>query len=126
MLFIPNMIVIPTAGKFAGKKAVVIKNIDDRICLIAGVQRLPKESEDYMSKVEKKKNDRFLSFVKKVNVRHLMATRYKADIGLSEVDYSQISNINSKKEVRNKVVDIMKKAQENGKAKFLFTELKFY
>ena len=55
-----------------------------------------------------------------------MATRYKADIGLSEVDYSQISNINSKKEVRNKVVDIMKKAQENGKAKFLFTELKFY
>ncbi|WUR02431.1 ribosomal protein eL27 [Vairimorpha necatrix] len=125
MLFIPNMIVIPTAGKFAGKKAVVVKNLDNRNVLIAGVQRLPKESEDYMSKVEKRKNDRFLSFVKKVNVRHLMATRYKADIGLGEADYSKIDDLNIKKEVRNKVVEIMKKAQESGKAKFLFTELKF-
>lgn len=125
MLFIPNMIVIPTSGKFAGKKAVVIKNIDERTCLIAGVQKIPKKSEDYLSKEEKRKNDRFLSFVKKINVRHLMATRYKADIGLGEVDYNNISDVNSKKEVRNKVVEVLKKAQENGKAKFLFTELKF-
>ena len=60
------MIVIPTAGKFAGKKAVVIKNIDDRICLIAGVQRLPKESEDYMSKVEKKKMIDFYHLLRKL------------------------------------------------------------
>lgn len=125
------MIAIPTAGKFAGKKTVIVKNIDDKYCLVAGVQRLPKQSEDFCSKDEKRKNDRFLTFVKKYNIRHLLATRYKADIGLNDISFDEVLDNESdcvkqsKEKVIQQVTDIMKKAHEENKAKFLFTELKF-
>lgn len=125
------MIAIPTAGKFAGKKAVIVKNIDDKYCLVAGIQRLPKQSEDFCSKDEKRKNDKFLVFLKKYNIRHLLATRYKADIGLGDLSFDDVldnekSDFKQNKEkVICQVSDIMEKAHKENKAKFLFTELKF-
>ncbi|KAG5859842.1 ribosomal protein L27 [Encephalitozoon hellem] len=126
MLFVPNMIVVVTSGKNAGKKAVVIKQLDERYVLTACVVRIPKESEDYQPKWIKRRNSKFYVILKKYNISHLIATRYKADLGLSAIDYSGIDqNAETKRVLTDKTKDSMMKAWKESKAKFLFSSLSF-
>lgn len=125
MIFVPNMLVLPVAGKYAGKKGVVLKNLDDNYVVVAGIQRLPKKSEDYMSKAEKRKNDKFLVFIKKYNVRHLEATRYKADLGNDAIDFTGFEDIKNRPTIKKRIVEAFSKLKEGNKAKWMFRELKF-
>ncbi|CAD25220.1 60S RIBOSOMAL PROTEIN L27 [Encephalitozoon cuniculi GB-M1] len=126
MFFVPNMIVVVTSGKNAGKKAVVIKQIDERYVLTACVVRIPKEPEDHQPKWIKRRNAKFYIILKKYNIAHLIATRYKADLGLATIDYSGIEdNAETKKVLTNKTKDAMMKAWKENKAKFLFSSLSF-
>ena len=102
MIFKPNMIVVVTSGRLAGKKAVVLKQLDDNHLIISGISRIPKESEEYLSSWEKRKNSKFLTFIKKINLRHLVATRYKADVGTVDIDLESIVDDLEKKSEANK------------------------
>jgi large subunit ribosomal protein L27e len=127
MVFKTNMIVIMTAGRHAGMKAVVVKKIDENTLLVSGVARCPTESEDYLPSWQKRKNEKLLTFVKKVNVRHVLATRYKADIGLTEVELTEdiISNPEAKMKCNESANKILREALNANKAKWLFTPLRF-
>lgn len=126
MIFVQNMIVVATTGKNAGKKAVVIKQLDDRIVLTACVVRTPTESKDTDPKWKKRRNAKFYVILKKYNVNHLIATRYKADIGLGTIEYDGFdSSVETKKMLTDKVKDIMVGAWKENKAKFLFSSLSF-
>ncbi|ADM11318.1 60S ribosomal protein L14E/L6E/L27E [Encephalitozoon intestinalis ATCC 50506] len=126
MLFVPNMIVVVTNGKNAGKKAVVIKQLDERCVLTACVVRVPKESEDHQPKWIQRRNAKFYIILKKYNISHLIATRYKADLGLAAIDYNGIEeNAETKKVLTDKTKDAMMKTWKEGKAKFLFSSLSF-
>lgn len=48
MIFKQNMIVVITNGRLAGKKAVVLGEVDEHTILVAGINRVPSQSEDYM------------------------------------------------------------------------------
>ena len=126
MIFKQNMVVVLTNGRLAGKKGVVVGQLDDQHILVAGVNRVPKKSEDYMPAWEVRKNSKFLTFVKKVNVNHLLATRFKADVGLPSIDTkAAIADNEAKQSTNGKVNEAMKRAMEDGKSKWLFTALKF-
>lgn len=126
MIFVPNMIVVVTSGKNAGKKAVVVKQLDERYVLTACVVRVPKDSEDHQPKWIKRRNSKFYVVLKKYNISHLIATRYKADLGLSSIDYSGIEqNTETKRVLIDKTKDSMMKAWKENKAKFLFSSLSF-
>lgn len=126
MIFVPNMIVVATSGKNAGKKAVVIKQLDERFVLTACVVRVPVDSKDSDPKWIKRRNAKFYIILKKYNISHLIATRYKADIGLPSIDYSGLGdNVETKKVLTAKTKDVMMKAWSENKAKFLFSSLSF-
>lgn len=126
MIFKPSMFVVLTKGKFAGRKAVIIKNIDDNTLLIAGINRIPKESPDYLANWEKRKNSKFLSFVKKINIKHVLATRYRADMGLGDLELDgDFTDVNCKASINNQVNSMLKLAFETKKSKWLFTPLNF-
>lgn len=126
MIFKQNMIVIITNGRLAGKKAVVLGELDQQHIVVAGVNRIPVKSEDYMPSWEKRKNEKFLTFIKKININHVIATRYKADIGLAKLDAnSAVEDIEAKNACNEKANSIMKSAFEEKKVKWLFTTLKF-
>lgn len=126
MIFTPNMIVLLTKGRLAGKKAVVVKVLDNNMLIVAGVGRTPVESEDYLANWEKRRNEKLLTFIKKINVKHVLATRFKADVGLNTVDTNNILESRQEKTAANiKVNEILKSALDNQKAKWLFTSLKF-
>ena len=126
MIFKQNMIVVITNGRLAGKKAVVLGEVDEHTIVVAGVNRIPAKSEDYMPAWQQRKNAKFLTFIKKINMNHVLATRYKADIGLSKVSLKDaVESIESRQAANGEANKIMKNAFEESKSKWLFTTLKF-
>lgn len=126
MLFKPNMIVVITKGCLAGKKAVVIKNLENNMLLVAGIGRTPIQSEDYLPNWQKRRNEKFVSFIKKINIKHVLATRYKADVGLTNLDVEGATDSLTAKSALNAQANaILKDAYASKKAKWLFTTLSF-
>jgi len=83
-------VVVLLNGRYAGKKAIVVKTFDDGSkhrsfahALVAGVDRAPLKCTKVMSKKKIAKRTRVKPFVKYVNYNHIMPTRYQVP---AEVD----------------------------------------
>jgi len=83
--------VIVLNGRFAGKKAVVVKAFDDGSkdrkfghALIAGIERYPRKTTKAMGDKKVAKRMRVKPFVKFVNFNHIMPTRYNIDATIAE------------------------------------------
>merc|ERR1712028_204196 len=77
-------VVVLLQGRFAGRKAMVVKTFDDGSkhrsfghCLVAGVDKAPMKCTKTMSKKKITKRLRVKPFVKYVNYNHIMPTRYQ-------------------------------------------------
>ncbi|MQM22040.1 hypothetical protein Taro_055087 [Colocasia esculenta] len=88
----PNKAVIVLQGRFAGRKAVIVKNFDDGTrdrayghCLVAGIYKYPKKVIRKDSAKKTAKKSRVKAFVKLVNYNHIMPTRYTLDVDLKDV-----------------------------------------
>lgn len=75
-------VVILLGGRYAGRKAVIIKNYDDGSqekpyghALVAGIERYPLKVTKPMGKKRTAKRSRIKTFVKVCNYNHLMPTR---------------------------------------------------
>uniref|UniRef100_A0AAQ4QGA4 Large ribosomal subunit protein eL27 n=1 Tax=Gasterosteus aculeatus aculeatus TaxID=481459 RepID=A0AAQ4QGA4_GASAC len=87
----PGKVVMVLAGRYAGRKAVIVKNIDDGTAdrpyshaLVAGIDRYPRKVITTMSKKKIAKRSKIKVFVKVFNYNHLMPTRYSVDIPLDK------------------------------------------
>lgn len=76
-------VVILTTGRYAGKKAVVVKTFDDGNAergfphaLVAGIEKAPLFVTRKMHEEKQKRRLRVKPFVKYVNYQHIMPTRY--------------------------------------------------
>merc|ERR1739848_508554 len=84
-------VVIVTAGKYAGKKAVVVKESNEGTqermyghALVAGIDRYPRKVTKSMGKKKIAKRNKMKPFVKVINYNHIMPTRYSVDIPVSK------------------------------------------
>ncbi|ROL28029.1 60S ribosomal protein L27 [Anabarilius grahami] len=87
----PGKVVMVLAGRYAGRKAVIVKNIDDGTAdrpyshaLVAGIDRYPRKVTATMGKKKVAKRSKIKAFVKVFNYNHLMPTRYSVDIPLDK------------------------------------------
>ncbi|XP_050571505.1 60S ribosomal protein L27 isoform X2 [Cygnus atratus] len=87
----PGKVVLVLAGRYSGRKAVIVKNIDDGTsdrpyshALVAGIDRYPRKVTAAMGKKKIAKRSKIKSFVKVYNYNHLMPTRYSVDIPLDK------------------------------------------
>ncbi|MQM07309.1 hypothetical protein Taro_040149 [Colocasia esculenta] len=88
----PNKVIIVLQGRFASRKAVIVKNIDDGThdraygdCLVAGIYKYPKKVIRKDSAKKTVKKSRMKAFVKLVNYNHIMPTRYALDVDLKDM-----------------------------------------
>lgn len=95
-------------GRFAGRKAVVLRTYDEGNkerkfghALVAGIERGPRKLTKKMTAEQKEKRMRVKPFVKFANFQHIMPTRYNLDV--SEALAKLVSD--------DKLVDEEKKAQ---------------
>ncbi|KAK8270137.1 hypothetical protein V6Z11_1Z066800 [Gossypium hirsutum] len=87
-----NKAVIVLQGRYAGRKAVIVRSFDDGTrdrpyghCLVAGIKKYPSKVIRKDSAKKTAKKSRVKCFVKLVNYQHLMPTRYTLDVDLKDV-----------------------------------------
>ncbi|KAK2651205.1 hypothetical protein Ddye_018694 [Dipteronia dyeriana] len=129
----PNKAVILLQGRYAGRKAVIIKSFDDGTrerpyghCLVAGIKKYPNKviRKDNSKKTAKK--SRVKAFIKLVNYQHLMPTRYTLDVDLKDIVtadslQSKDKKVTSSKETKKRFEERFK----TGKNRWFFTKLRF-
>mmetsp|Transcript_7845 Transcript_7845/g.5887 ORF Transcript_7845/g.5887 Transcript_7845/m.5887 type:complete len:144 (-) Transcript_7845:50-481(-) len=116
-------VVILTAGRFAGRKAVVVKTSEDGNqskkfghALVAGIDRYPRKVTRAMGKKKAEKRTKVKPFIKIVNFSHLMPTRYSVDIDLKKaVDENSLSE-NNRATSRKAVKKIFEERYRNSAA----------
>merc|ERR1712166_1500533 len=86
-------IVVLLQGRYAGKKAVILKTMDDNTkerpcghCVVVGVAKCPLPITRAMCKPtpKMKKLSTIKPFVKMVNFTHVMPTRYSVESSMSK------------------------------------------
>ncbi|GLH05963.1 60S ribosomal protein L27 [Gryllus bimaculatus] len=108
-------VVLVLSGRYAGKKAIVIKNFDEGTsdkeyghALVAGIDRYPRKVCKRMGKAKIHKRSKIKPFVKVLNYNHLMPTRYTVDITLEKTSYEEEKRRDSSSESQ-----IWKKARDD-------------
>ena len=83
--------VIVLSGRYAGRKAGVIRasdegNANKRFghCLVAGLDRAPRKIVKAMSKKKQEKRSKVKPFLKLLNYNHIMPTRYSVDFDMKK------------------------------------------
>merc|ERR1711962_474700 len=84
-------VVLVLGGKYAGRKAIIVKNYDDGTqdrpyshALVAGIDKYPRKVTKPMGKKKIAKRSKIKPFLKVVNYNHLMPTRYSVDVALNK------------------------------------------
>ena len=103
-------VVVMLQGRYAGKKAIVVKTYDDGSkarpfghCMVAGIDRAPLKVTRKMSKKKITKRTKVKPFVKYVNYNHMMPTRYQVPNEMSPGSIctdQQMETLDGRKEAR--------------------------
>ena len=84
----PGKVVVILSGRFAGKKAVIVK-LDEEAngeqkkyhsCTVVGIERYPRRVYRGMSEKTIKRRCSMKPFIKSINLTHIMPTRYNFDL----------------------------------------------
>uniref|UniRef100_A0A2P2K4E3 60S ribosomal protein L27 n=1 Tax=Rhizophora mucronata TaxID=61149 RepID=A0A2P2K4E3_RHIMU len=129
----PNKAVILLQGRYAGRKAVIVKNFDDGTrdrpyghCLVAGIKKYPAKVIRKDSAKKTAKKSRVKCFVKLVNYQHLMPTRYTLDVDLKDIFTVDSFHTKDKKVVAAKETKArLEERFKTGKNRWFFTKLRF-
>ena len=127
-------VVLILSGKYAGRKAVVLKNYDDASkdhpfahAFVAGIDKYPLKITRAMSKKKQATRMKIRPFVKVYNYNHLLPTRYSVDIGWEKniVNKDCLKDPSKKKKARREVKAKFEERYKPGKNKWFFTKLRF-
>ncbi|WIA20088.1 hypothetical protein OEZ86_013736 [Tetradesmus obliquus] len=129
----PGKVVILLSGKYAGKKAVIVKNHDDGTstrgyghALVCGLAKEPRKvTKRTTAKVQARRSS-VKTFTKVVNYNHIMPTRYTLDIDLKGVVTAEALENSSKRTDANKQAKgLFEEKFKSGKNRWFFTKLRF-
>jgi len=131
-------VVIMLQGRYAGKKAVIVKQYDDGHgerhyghCIVAGIARYPLKVNKAMGKKRLDKRSKVKPFLKVVNYNHVMPTRYAlADLDQplkAAVKDEAVSgqNTTARKEAGKAVQKLFTERYTSGKNAWFFSKLRF-
>merc|ERR1712071_498442 len=119
-------VVIVTAGKYAGRKAVVVKETNegtqDRLyghALAAGIDRYPRKVTKSMGKKKIAGRNKMKAFIKVINYNHVMPTRYSVDIPVNKevVNKDSLKDATKKRSAKAHVKAAFEERYKTGKNK---------
>merc|ERR1739848_765714 len=127
-----NKVVILLTGRYAGKKAVIVRNYDDGTssrpygyALVVGLSKYPRKVTKRSEKTREKRS-KMKTFVKLVNYNHLMPTRYSLDVDLkSTVTPDVVDNATKRKGASVEARKVFEEKFKSGKSKWFFSKLRF-
>ncbi|MCL4161141.1 UNVERIFIED_CONTAM: hypothetical protein GTU68_062480 [Idotea baltica] len=134
-IYKPGRVVICLSGKMAGKKAIVVKSNDEGTqdrpyehALVAGIHRYPRRVTTDMGKTKIAKRSKIKAFVRVINLKHLMPTRYSAtDIVFDKANINKetLKDPGKRKQARQLVKFKLEERYKMGKNRWLFQKLRY-
>ncbi|XP_064090420.1 large ribosomal subunit protein eL27-like isoform X2 [Macrobrachium nipponense] len=131
----PGRVVILLGGRHAGKKAIVIKSNEDGTqdrpyehALVAGIERYPRKVTKKMSKKKIARRSKIKPFVKVVNLKHVMPTRYTASdiiFDKAKINKEAHKDPGKRRRIRRIVKNKLEERYKTGKNRWLFQRLKY-
>ncbi|KAL4445381.1 hypothetical protein ABPG77_011206 [Micractinium sp. CCAP 211/92] len=129
----PGKVVILLSGRYAGKKAVIVKNYDDGTssrpyghALVCGLAKEPRKVIKRSSQKTQARRSSMKTFIKVVNYQHMMPTRYTLEVDLKGVVTPDCVDNSTKKVEANKAAKaLMEDKFKSGKNRWFFTKLQF-
>ncbi|RHZ77340.1 hypothetical protein Glove_180g68 [Diversispora epigaea] len=130
----PGKVAIVTSGRYAGRKVVISKNVDDGTkerpyghAIVIGIERYPRKVTKRMGPKRIAKRSRIKPFIKTINYNHLMPTRYNFELeDLKQVVTPETFKEPAQRETAKKTVrKSLKERYKAGKNKWFFTKLRF-
>nr|CAJ17390.1 ribosomal protein L27e [Dascillus cervinus] len=126
-------VVLVLSGRYAGRKAIVMKTFDDGTsdkqyghALVAGIDRYPRKVHKRMGKAKMHKRSKIKPFLKIINYNHLMPTRYSVDIASEhKVTPKDLKDPMKRKKARFQVRVKFEERYKSGKNKWFFQKLRF-
>eukprot|EP00754_Rhynchopus_humris_P042573 Rhum_TRINITY_DN2652_c0_g1::Rhum_TRINITY_DN2652_c0_g1_i1::g.7699::m.7699/K02901/RP-L27e, RPL27; large subunit ribosomal protein L27e len=125
-------VVLILAGRFAGRKAVIVQNSEKASkerpyshALVAGVDKYPLKVRKSMGKKKVAFRSRIRPFLKIVNHNHMMPTQYNMDLQSEirgKINITEKTKQESSKKVMKKTFQDRYKA---GMSKWFFRKLRF-
>jgi len=135
----PGKVVILLAGRYAGRKALIVKVSEEATkehpfghALVAGLDRAPLKVTKSMGQKKILKRSRVKPFIKIVNFNHMMPTRYTVtDIELKnivkpEALKKQDTREEARKELKKTFEDrYLNRGKNSGGVQYFFQKLRF-
>uniref|UniRef100_A0A7S0YD97 60S ribosomal protein L27 n=1 Tax=Polytomella parva TaxID=51329 RepID=A0A7S0YD97_9CHLO len=127
-------VVLLLGGRYAGKKAVIIKPHDDGTegrayghALVCGLSKEPRKVTKRLGVKKLAKRSSLKAFVKVVNYQHLMPTRYSlTEVNLkSLVTPELLQNKDAKIAFRKEAKKLLEAKFKTGGNKWFFSKLRF-
>ncbi|KAJ8731153.1 hypothetical protein PYW07_004317 [Mythimna separata] len=128
----PGKVVLVLSGRYAGRKAIVVKNYDEGTsdkpyghAFVAGIDRYPRKVHKRMGKNKIHKRSKVKPFVKVVNYNHLMPTRYSVDFSFEKFSAKDLKDPAKRKKLRFNTRVRFEERYKSGKNKWFFQKLRF-
>jgi large subunit ribosomal protein L27e len=130
----PGKVAIVLQGRQAGKKVVVIKQVDDGTkerpyphAIVAGIERYPKKVTRRMGAKKLARRKKVKPFIKVVNYSHLFPTRYSVELeGLKGIlSAESFKEISQREDSKKQVKKLLEERHSSGKNKWFFQPLRF-
>ncbi|KAF8480080.1 60S ribosomal protein L27 [Russula ochroleuca] len=130
----PGKVAIVLQGRQAGKKVVVIKQVDDGTkerpyphAIVAGIERYPRKVTKRMGAKKLERRKKVKPFIKVVNYSHLFPTRYSVELdGLKGIlSAESFKEPTQREDSKKQVKKLLEDRYSNGKNKWFFQALRF-
>ncbi|KAI9567743.1 60S ribosomal protein L27e [Boletus coccyginus] len=133
-IYKPGKVAIVLQGRQAGKKVVVIKQLDEGTkerpyphAIVAGVERYPRKVTRRMSTKKVQRRSRVKPFIKTVNYSHLFPTRYALELEnlKGAVAAETFKEPTQRENARKNIKKLLEERYQSGKNKWFFQPLRF-
>merc|ERR1712173_181295 len=130
----PGKVVLVLGGRYAGRKAIIVKNYDEGSpdkpyghALVAGIDRYPRKVTKRMGKKKIKQRSKVKSFVRVFNYNHLMPTRYSVDVNMDKqtVNKDAFRDPALRRKARQEAKAKFEERYKTGKNRWFFQKLRF-
>jgi len=130
----PGKVAIILQGRQAGKKAVVIKQLDEGTkerpyphAIVAGIERYPRKVTKRMGTKTLAKRNKVKPFIKAINYTHLFPTRYALELeGLKgTVSGETFKEPSQREDAKKTIKKLFEDRYVSGKNRWFFTALRF-
>nr|BAN20680.1 ribosomal protein L27 [Riptortus pedestris] len=128
----PGKVVILTAGRYAGHKAVILQNSDTGSkerpygrALLAGIKKYPKKVIRGMSKQRIARRSQVGIFLRIVNHKHFLPTRYNVDFSKELRGKINVADASKRSKSRRLVKRLFQARYNAGSNAWFFQRLRF-